>query len=70
MSYSSEPTTTAQEAAAYVDLGFFVSVAGGICREKNGKILRDAVCQSPVLPLSLELFLGTLGGNGTFRNGA
>ena len=45
-----------QEVAAYLDMGFFVSVAGGICREKNGKLLRDAVS----LPESPQVFLPTL----------
>lgn len=32
-----------QELAAYLEMGFFISVAGGICRDKNGADLREAV---------------------------
>lgn len=43
----------AQELVAYVEMGFFISVAGGICREKDGEALRAAVSRDRWLRIVL-----------------
>lgn len=44
---------TLKELTAYIEMGFFVSVAGGICREKSGAALREAVSRR------IGVFVGT-----------
>lgn len=41
---------TLKELTVYIEMGFFVSVAGGICREKSGAALRAAVSAAEADP--------------------
>ncbi|CAM9854872.1 unnamed protein product [Pylaiella littoralis] len=57
-------TGTDKELATYVEMGFFVSVAGGICREKSGAVLREAVKRVPLDRLMVETDAPYLGFTG------
>ncbi|CAM9554872.1 unnamed protein product [Hapterophycus canaliculatus] len=57
-------TGSEEELAAYLDMGFFVSVAGGICREKSGAVLREAVKRIPLNRLMVETDAPYLGFTG------
>eukprot|EP00903_Cladosiphon_okamuranus_P018774 g17271.t1 len=57
-------TGNEKELAAYLDMGFFISVAGGICREKSGASLREAVKRVPLERLMVETDAPYLGFTG------
>ncbi|CAM9811623.1 unnamed protein product [Laminaria digitata] len=57
-------TGSKEELAAYVDMGFFISVAGSICRQKNGAELREAVKLIPLDRLMVETDAPYLGFTG------
>ncbi|CAM9601677.1 unnamed protein product [Ectocarpus fasciculatus] len=57
-------TGSEKELTAYIEMGFFVSVAGGICREKSGAALREAVKRVPLDRLMVETDAPYLGFSG------
>ena len=47
-------TGTAEEAAAYIDMGFYLGFTGTICKHERGKLLREMLPNIPLYKIMLE----------------